>query len=113
MDYVNGMFCTVESYDAASQGLRVITATGHRVVVWNWTDKELGGKTYYPIRPGYASTVLKFQGAELDFVILYLDAYSPGAAYTAMSRVKFGDRCLIGGNVDRKHFTPANHNVYS
>ncbi len=113
IDFVNGMRCVVEGFDAASKGLRVKTATGHRVVAWNWTDKELGGATYYPVRVGYASTVIKFQGAELSMVILYLDTYSPGAAYTAMSRVKYGSQCLIGGDVNKRHFTPANHNVWA
>jgi ASC-1-like (ASCH) protein len=113
IDFVNGMCCTVEGFDSTSGGLRVITNTGKRVVVWRWTDKDLGFQTYYPVRPGYASTVLKFQGAELEFVILYLDAEAPGAAYTAMSRVKFGNRCLIGGNVNSRHFLPANHMMAS
>jgi hypothetical protein len=109
MDSVNGMKCTVEGYHAASCGLRLLTATGQRVTLWNWTDMYLGGVTYYPVRPGYASTILKFQGAELPFVVLYLDGRAPGAAYTAMSRVKLGAQCLIGGNCDPDHFLPANH----
>ncbi|MCP4239092.1 MAG: hypothetical protein GY772_00860, partial [bacterium] len=77
-DFVNGMRARVESYDAPSRGLRVITSTGYRVVVWPWTDTDLGNITYYPVRPGYASTVVKFQGAELEHVVLYLVAYAPG-----------------------------------
>ena len=110
VDYVNGMLCTVESWDAAARAVRVITATGHRVAVWPWTDPDKGNMTYYPMRPGYASTVLKFQGAELEHVTLFLDArHVPGAAYTAMSRVAYGDCCLIGGRerLEKDHFTPA------
>ena len=106
-DYVNGMLATVESYNHQSGGLTVITKTGERVLVTPWTNPDLGGIVYYPIRPGYASTVLKFQGAELDFVVLFLDAISPGAAYTAMSRVRTSDQCKIGGNVKADHFKPA------
>ena len=60
------------------------------------------------MRPGYASTILKFQGAELDHVTVYLDAPGvPGAAYTAASRVKTGKDVLFGGALTREHFTPA------
>ena len=41
-DFVNGMLETVEFFDARSQGLRVITATNHRVTVFPWTDTDLG-----------------------------------------------------------------------
>ena len=106
--YVNGMQATIESFDAASKGLRVITKTGHRIVIWPWTNADLDNVTYYPIRPGYASTIVKFQGAELEHVTVWLDVPGiPGAAYTAMSRVKLGENCLIGGNVKALHFMPA------
>jgi len=107
VDFVNGMLATVEEFDEASRGLRVITATGYRVAVFRWTDVDHGNISYYPVRPGYASTVAKFQGAELEHVTLYLDARAPGAAYTAMSRVQYGNQCLIGGNVDSSYFAPA------
>ena len=107
-DYVNGMLATVESYHAPSRAVRVMTRTGQRVAVWPWTDEQLGHVTFYPLRPGYASTVLKFQGAELPHVTLFLDApLVPGAAYTAMSRVQYGSQCIIGGNVNSSHFTPS------
>ena len=107
-DFVNGMLARIEKYDPATKGLTVITATNFRVVVWPWTDENLGYRTYYPVRPGYASTILKFQGAELDHVTVYLDAPGvPGAAYTAASRVKTGKDVLFGGALTREHFTPA------
>ena len=108
LDYVNGMRATVLSYTAASKAVRVRTATGHVFDVWRWTDVEHGNLTYYPMRPGYASTVLKFQGAELDHVTVYLDAKNvPGAAYTALSRVRRMSDFLLGGNLEALHFTPA------
>ena len=70
--------------------------------------RDLGHRTYYPVRPGYASTILKFQGAGLNHVTVYLDAPGvPGAAYTAASRVKTGKDVLFGGALTREHFTPA------
>ena len=94
--------------DAVTQCLRVMTKTGHRVLVTPWTDRDLGNLTYYPIRPGYASTVMKFQGAELDHVTLYMDCPNiKGGAYTAASRVRHGKDFLIGGPVAAAYFTPA------
>ena len=108
VDYVNGMRCVVEAWDAVTRSLVVITATGKRVAVTPWSDVDMGGKVYYPLRLGYCSTIMKFQGAELAHVTVYLDRmHVPAAAYTAMSRVRFGAQCLIGGWVQPDHFTPA------
>jgi len=108
IDFVNGMQAVVKGFDARTGGLRVRTETGHTFDVWRYTDRDHGDLVYYPFRPGYASTILKFQGAELRHVTVYLDAPKvPGAAYTALSRVRRGDDFLIGGLVDELHFTPA------
>ena len=62
----------------------------------------------YPVRPGYASTIMKFQGAELDHITVWLDAVGvPGAAYTAASRVRRGSDILFGGDLKAEHFKPA------
>ena len=107
VDFVNGMLARIEDYDDVSRGLLVVTTTGHRFRMWNWTDKDLHRMMYYPIRPGYASTIIKFQGAELKHVTAYLDVPGvPGAAYTALSRVATAKDYLIGGNVTPAHFTP-------
>ena len=107
-DYVNGMRCTIESYDANCRALRVITATGRRVAIVSLPDDRYENKYYFPVRAGYASTILRFQGAELPFVIVWLDVESvPAAAYTAMSRVKFKKNCLVGGTLTANHFAPA------
>ena len=108
VDFVNGMRATVEAYHAPTGQVRVLTATGHRVSIFPYTDTDLGNITYYPMRAGYASTVLKFQGSELSHVVVYLDAAGvPGAAYTAMSRVATGDCVLFAGNLTDWHCTPA------
>ena len=91
-----------------TKGLTVVTETNKRVIVWPWTDTDIGHRVYYPVRPGYASTILKFQGAELEHVTAYLDAPGvPGAAYTAASRVKRGQDVLFGGRLTAEHFKPA------
>ena len=110
MDLVNGMRARVVGYNEHTRGLRVETATGKVADVWRWTDVEKGSKTYYPIRLGYASTILKFQGAELDHVVAYLDAKKiPAAAYTAISRVHTMDEFRLAAPVplEAVHFTPA------
>lgn len=108
VDYVNGMQAIVEHYDVGTGGLRVVTKTGHRVVVTPWTDRDLGNVTYYPIRSGYASTVMKFQGAELEHATLYMGCPGiKGGAYTAASRVRSGRNFLIGGPIAAEYVTPA------
>ena len=111
MDFVNGMKATVLGYSAETKALRVLTRTGHTIDVWRWTDANHGNLSYYPLRPGYCSTILKFQGAELDHVTVYLDTAKavPAAAYTGLSRVSYGDKFLIASRLPltRDHFTPA------
>ncbi|CAJ1414910.1 unnamed protein product, partial [Effrenium voratum] len=86
VDFVNGMLAKVVSYNPATKGLRVKTRTGHLVEVWRWSDPERpSAPSFYPIRPGYCSTIQKLQGAELKHISVYLDARGvPGAAYTAI-----------------------------
>ena len=108
IDYVNGMRGTVTGFDSKNGGVQVLTATNHRITVYPWTDTDLGNLVYYPLRPGYASTILKFQGSQLSHVTVFLDAANvPGAAYTAMSRVEFGNQVVLAGALVAEHFTPA------
>ena len=110
-DFVNGMVATVECFYPESLGLRVRTATGRCLVIYKWTNpREPEIAAHYPIRPGYASTIMKYQGAELAHVTVYLDAKNvPGAAYTALSRVQSGRQYRLAGTgrLDPGHFTPA------
>ena len=63
-DFVNGMQCTVTGFDEEPRpAVRVTTRTGIPLTIWRWTDRNRGNISYYPLRPGYASTILKFQGA--------------------------------------------------
>ena len=107
-DFVNGMLCTAEYFCKKSKGLRVKTETGKRLMVYRWTNPHrAGSKSYYPIRPGYASTIMKFQGAGLDHVTIWLDAPGiPGAAYTGLSRVATRNDYLLGGWLSPENFTP-------
>ena len=107
-DYVNGMMGVVEAFDSRYQIIRIRTDTGKLIACTPWTDRELGNMVYYPVKPGYASTILKMQGMELKKVCVYLDAmHVPGAAYTAISRVSLLDDFVIGGIINADHFMPA------
>ena len=102
------MRCELESYDEQCHAVRVITETGRRVTIVALPDEKFDYTFFFPLRPGYASTILRFQGSELKFVIAWLDApYVRAAAYTAMSRVKYQRHCLVGGMLTPEHFTPA------
>ena len=100
------MRCTVEAYDAIAAAVIVLTGAQRRVAITRRHDEEMG-LSLYPLRPGYASTVMKFQGAELSHVIVFLGKPHAPAAYAAMSRVRMHAHCLIGGFVTPDHFTPA------
>ena len=107
-DVVNGMRAVVERFDSRTGCVELMTDTGYRVPVFPWTDRELGQRTYYPLRAGYASTILKFAGSQLDHCVVFLDAPNvPGAAYTAMSRVELGANVQLAGALTPQHFTPA------
>eukprot|EP00973_Karenia_brevis_P014889 2032802-Karenia_brevis.AAC.2 len=93
--------------NVAGDAVVVVTATGRHVAVTLEWDEKLE-RWYYPIRPGYASTVLKFAGSELDRLIVYFDVpYVPAAAYTAMSRVRLQQHIKVGGWITPDHFRPA------
>ena len=107
-DYVNGMQCTVEQYYASNNSIRVMTKTGHRLMITPWSDKEKQNANYFTIRPGYASTIHKVQGDEFKHITIWLDMKGMRAAgYTALSRVATSSCYLLGGEVTRDHFTPA------
>ena len=108
-DFVNGMECVVKGWDDVHRCLQVKTATGKDVAVYQYTDPDPVAKnaSFFPIRLGYASTMYKMQGAELEHITIYLDI--PGqraAAYVALSRVKRDEDYLFGGHYTRLHFVP-------
>ena len=73
-DFVNGVRVTVEHYCSRPQSLRVVTETGTRLMAFKWNNaNRVGAKAYYPIRLGYASTIMKFQGSTLDHATIWLD----------------------------------------
>ena len=108
--FVNGMGAVVEAVDLETASVLVRTDTGFLLTVYKYTDTEVpvDRVVYFPLRLGYAGTVYKYQGAELDHVTLWLDRPGcPGAAYVALSRVKYDSDYLLGGIVTVKDVVPA------
>ena len=110
LDYVNGMAAIVESFDTRTGAVVVRTETGQVLCIYPITDDDVpqGRVTYYPLRPGYADTVHKFQGAELPHVTFWPDrAGCAAAAYVALSRIRKDTDYLLGGCIKAEHLVPA------
>lgn len=110
--FVNGMAATV----VAVRGTAIVVRTkaGRILTVFPMTDTEvmIGGapcrSTCLPLRLGYATTLVKVQGATLSRVILWLDkANVEAAGYVALSRVQRDADWKFIGHVTPHHFTPA------
>ena len=87
-------------------GILVETTTRRLVMVYPWTDER--GNVFYPVRLGYATTLMKVQGATLDHVTIWLDKRNIEAAgYVALSRVRRDADWRFVGKLDVHHFTPA------
>ena len=97
VDFVNGMDGVIRDFHHKTNSIQMETTSGYKIMVWPYTDPDFK-ITFLPVRPGYADTIVKFQGAELPHVTVYLDKPAiPGAAYTALSRVSYGKDVLLGG----------------
>ncbi len=106
IDYVNGQDGTVRGLGTSS--VRVETDTGHMVPVFPWTDQDHGWPTYYPIRPAYATTLMKVQGATLKHMTMWLDVpLVEAAGYVALSRVQHDKDWQYVGWLTQSHFQPA------
>ena len=108
-DFVNGMECEVLSWNPRANCLFVRTKTGKEIPVYQYTDPSPDAQncSFFPVRLGYASTIYKLQGSELEHITIYLDVPGqPAAAYVALSRVKDNDSYLFGGQYTRNHFKP-------
>lgn len=104
IDYVNGMSGIVERMYPS--GVRILTKTNYRIMIYPWTDEDRN--TFFPLRPGYAHTLLKMQGATLEHLTIYLDV--PGveaAGYVALSRVQHDKDWRFIGDPTSSHFVPA------
>ena len=66
------------------------------------------GTCYYPIMPGYCSTIYKVQGKTLNHITIWFDndIISPGTGYTALSRVRKLKDISFLRRPKKLHFTP-------
>ena len=60
--YVNGTQCIGEAYHAVAAAVIVLAGAGRRGAVTRRHDEDIG-LPLYPLRPGYASIVMKLQSA--------------------------------------------------
>ena len=103
-DYVNGMTAIVEG--VYHSGVRVRTRTGFMLMIYPYTDEQ--HNVFYPMRVGYANTLLKMQGATIPHLTIWFDrANVEAAGYVALSRVERDEHWQFVGNPTRHHFTPA------
>ena len=108
LDFVNGMQVEVIGWSDTTSSIRVRTKTDRTFEVTRWADPDMDHMGYYPLRVGYASTILRQAGAELEHVTIYLDVPNAAAcAYTALSRVSTLKAIKIGGKITASHFAPA------
>ena len=60
------MMATVEHFCKKSKGVRVMTETKKHLMAYPWNNPHRPGpKVHYPIRTGYASRIMRFQGESL------------------------------------------------
>ena len=110
--FVNGM--SAEVVAVRGQTVVVRTKSGSILTVFPYTDDDIviQGEpcraTYLPLRLGYATTLVKVQGATLSKAIFWLDkANIPAAGSVALSRVQHDADWKFIGHVTPHHFTPA------
>lgn len=108
LDFVNGMQAKIVGWNPRTEAVRVQTTTGRTFDVTKWADPDLNHMQYYPLRVGYASTIFRMAGAELEHATIYLDVpHAAAAGYTAMSRVSSLENLKFGGHITADHFAPA------
>ena len=105
--FVNGATCVViESLLGNSVFICRLVGTGNYVLVH---PREEDGCRFLPCVYGYATTIRRAQGADLDHGCLYFDHTRPAArgyGYVGASRFKTRDGCYIFGKVRQTDFLP-------
>ena len=109
--FVNGMAATVQKM--RKSGVQVITDSGTVLLIHPITREiatfyGVSKVTFYPLRPGYSTTLHKVQGATLQHITLWMDKPNVLAAmYVAMSRVQHDRDWRFIGSIGRQHCRPA------
>jgi ATP-dependent exoDNAse (exonuclease V), alpha subunit - helicase superfamily I member len=106
--FVNGKQGVVK--DVRGPTIVVEISGGRELVVFPYTEPWVDGvrgRTFYPLRAGYAVTLTKIQGATLEHVTVWLDRPNTRAAgYVAISRVEYMSQVRFLGQLTRNHFIP-------
>jgi ATP-dependent DNA helicase PIF1 len=78
-----------------------------------WIEKKvIFSAVQFPLTLGWALTIHKSQGKTIGKIRIHLsDNFSPGMAYTALSRVRRLDDLTISGTVGPHHFPPPNERL--
>ena len=105
--FVNGaMACIHESLRGNAVFIARLTGTGNFVLVH---PREEDGARFLPCVYGYATTIRRAQGADLEHGCLYFDHTRPAArgyGYVGASRFKRRSGCFVFGKLRRTDFLP-------
>ena len=108
--FVNGMGGVV--LERRRSGVLIVTDTKERLLVHPVTKYYALPEgpvkaVYFPLRPGYSTTLHKIQGATVPHLTLWLDMEMEAAAYVALSRVQYDKNWRFIGFITRQHCRPS------
>ena len=108
--FVNGMGGVV--LERRRSGVLIVTDTKERLLVHPVTKyyalpEGQVKAVYFPLRPGYSTTLHKIQGATVPHLTVWLDMKMEAAAYVALSRVQYDKHWRFIGYITRKHCRPS------
>ena len=108
--FVNGMGGIV--LERRRSGVLILTNSKERLLVHPVTKRYALPQgqvkvTYFPLRPGYSTTLHKIQGATVPHLTLWLDMEMEAAAYVALSRVQMDSHWRFLGFIRRGHCRPS------
>ena len=108
--FVNGMGGVI--IERRRSGVLIVTDTKERLLVHPVTKyyalpEGQVKAVYFPLRPGYSTTLHKIQGATVPHLTVWLDIEMEAAAYVALSRVQYDKHWRFIGFVTRQHCRPS------
>ena len=109
--FVNGMGGVV--LERRRSGVLIVTDTKERILVHPVTkyyalpEGRQVKAVYFPLRPGYSTTLHKIQGATVPHLTVWLDMQMEAAAYVALSRVQYDKNWRFLGFITPQHCRPS------
>ena len=108
--FVNGMGGVV--LERRRSGVLIVTDTKERLLVHPVTKYYALPEgpvkaVFFPLRPGYSTTLHKIQRATVPHLTLWLDMEMEAAAYVALSRVQYDKTWRFIGFITRQHCRPS------